>query len=183
MNRSRTRRLAFVLMAIALAALGGCAGGTGLSGGPKDPDMPSGSTDFQPVTDIPIPSGATLDNEKSLILSGFDRWTGRLVMRVGLSPGNAFAYYQNEMPSFQWEPVTSIRSGISVLTFTRGQRAATVQIEDRTFGGSLVTVTMAPRQPNRPRDEAMRDGPRSLRTPGTGPAIQREQLPPPGRPR
>src|SRR3546814_11342518 len=109
MNRSRTRRLAFVLMAIPLAALGGCVGSTALPGDPKEPGVSSGSTDFQPVTDIPIPSGATLDNEKSLILSGFDRWTGRLVMRVGLSPGNDFAYYQNQMPPFEWEPMTSIR--------------------------------------------------------------------------
>src|SRR3546814_20301092 len=100
-------------------------------------------------------------------------------MRVSLSPGNAFAYYQNQMPPFEWEPVTSIRSGISVLTFTRGPRVATVQIEDRTFGGSLVPVTNAPRQPTRPREEAMRDDQRTLGSPPMGPTSLNNPAPRP----
>src|SRR3546814_18000990 len=67
MHRSRTRRLAFVLMAITLAALGGCVGGIALTGDPAGPGVSSGSTAFSPVTDIPIPYGATLANQKSLI--------------------------------------------------------------------------------------------------------------------
>lgn len=106
--------------------------------------------DFRPVTDMPIPQDATLDTERSLILSSRDQWTGRIVMKVGLTPGKTFAFYQQEMPSFRWQPVMSVQSETSVLAFTRGDRAATIQIQGRTIGGSLVIVTVAPRQAGAP---------------------------------
>jgi hypothetical protein len=104
------------------------------------------SPDFRPVTDIPIPEDATLDNERSLILSGQDQWTGRIVMKVGQSPSKTLSFYQREMPAFRWEPVMSVQSEISVLTFIRENRAATVQIQGRTLHGATVIVTIAPRQ-------------------------------------
>jgi len=114
------------------------------------PDSQGAAPDLRPVTDIPIPPDATLDNERSLILSSRDQWTGRIVMKVGLSPGKAFALYQQEMPSFRWTPVMSVQSETSVLTFIREDRAATVQVQGRTIGGSLVIVTVAPRQAGAP---------------------------------
>lgn len=108
------------------------------------------AADFQPVTDIPIPEDATMDTERSLILSNQDHWTGRVVMKVGLSAPKAFAFYQQQMPNFRWIPVMSVQSDISVLAFTRDERAATVQVQSRTITGSLVTVTIAPRQTDRP---------------------------------
>ena len=71
-------------------------------------------------------------------------------MKVGLSPSKAFAFYRREMPTFKWAPVMSVQSEISVLTFTREDRAATVQIEGRTISGSIVIVTIAPRQTGEP---------------------------------
>ena len=108
------------------------------------------AADFRPVTDIPIPEDATMDTERSLILSSRDRWTGRVVMKVGLSAAKAFAFYQQEMPNFRWAPVMSVQSDISGLAFTREDRAAMVQVQPRRLGGSLVTVTIAPRQADQP---------------------------------
>ena len=98
---------------------------------------------FQPVSDVPIPKDATLDAERSLILSGTDYWTGRLVMTTSISTTEAFAFFKSEMPLFEWDPIMSVQSAISVLSFTRAGRAATVQIERRALGGTLVTVTVA----------------------------------------
>ena len=67
-----------------------------------------------------------------------------------LDSAKAFAFYQQEMPSFRWAPVMSVQSDISVLAFTREDRAAPVQIQPRTLSGSLVTVTIAPRQADQP---------------------------------
>ena len=116
----------------------------------KRPAGTSVALDFRPVTDIPIPEDATLDNERSLILSGRGQWTGRIVMKVGQSPSKAFAFYQREMPAFRWDPVMSVQSDISVLTFTREDRAATVQVQGRTIRGAIVIVTIAPRQAGAP---------------------------------
>src|SRR3546814_18572631 len=101
---------------------------------------------FALLTDIPIPPSATLDVEKSLVLGDLDRWTGRIILNVGQSATEAFALYQNQMPNFGWEPVMSVQAKTYVLSFTRDEPAATVQIEGRILGGQPVGVTVRPRQ-------------------------------------
>jgi hypothetical protein len=101
---------------------------------------------FSLLTDIPIPQKATLDVERSLILGDLDRWTGRVILKVRQSAPQTFALYQGQMANFGWEPIMSVQAEVSVLSFTRDERAATVQIESRTLGGSTVSVTVAPRQ-------------------------------------
>lgn len=105
---------------------------------------------FSLLTDIPIPPDSSLDVDRSLILGDLDRWTGRIVLNVGLGATPTFALYQTQMPNFGWDPIMSVQAGISVLSFTRGERAATVQIESRTLGGSITTITVAPRQSGTP---------------------------------
>lgn len=105
---------------------------------------------FALLADIPIPPGAGLDVEKSLVLGDLDRWTGRVILDVRQSSTKAFALYQSEMPNFGWQPVMSVQAGVSVLTFTRGERAATIQIENRMLRGSTVSITVAPRQTTPP---------------------------------
>ena len=100
---------------------------------------------FEPIRDIPIPTGSTLDNDRSLILSNEKEWTGRLVIKADPSMPQLFSYYVKQMRSFGWQPVASIMGETSVLTYVQGQRAATIQIKPGTLMGSVVTVTMAPR--------------------------------------
>ncbi len=123
---------------------------TACSRGTLLPANSTGSTDqppnFQLVTDIPIPAGATMDNDRSLILSDRDRWTGRVVMTLGNSANEVTAFYQAQMPNFGWQPMMSVTAETSVLTYLRGDRAATVQIERRTIYGAMVSVTVAPKQ-------------------------------------
>jgi len=101
---------------------------------------------FALLTDIPIPPGADLDVERSIVLGDLDRWTGRIILDVDQSASKAFGLYQAEMPNFGWLPVMSVQAGVSVLTFTRGERAATIQIENNTIRGRTVSITVAPRQ-------------------------------------
>lgn len=100
---------------------------------------------FQPITDIPIPPGTTLDAQNSLILGSGDQWTGRLVININQSLSEAFALYTTQMPQFGWEPIASVQSGTSLLTFIRGNRATTIEIlEGRAISGCLVRITMTP---------------------------------------
>jgi hypothetical protein len=146
---SRLRSLKpHLLMLTALFALAACTQGTKLqptqSGGAEGK---SGiEKNFSLLTDIPIPPDSTLNVERSLILGDLDRWTGRIVLNVGRGATPTFAIYQTQMPNFGWAPIMSVQAEISVLSFTRGERAATVQIEGRTLGGSIATITVAPRQ-------------------------------------
>jgi hypothetical protein len=102
---------------------------------------------FQPLTDIPIPSGAKLDTEPSLILGPPDHWIGRAVLKVGMPANDTTVFYQNQMPSFGWELITVVQGKVSNLTFSKADRIASIQIEGATLSGSIVTIIMSPRQP------------------------------------
>ena len=142
----QANRLAALVM-LAAFFVGAC------SSNPIVPTAPgtTGNTsisNFQPTTDIPIPAGARFNAERSLVLSGKDYWTGRLVLDVKPNISEVFAFYQQEMPPLGWEAVASVLSTTSVLTFMRQNRTATVQIVPQRWGGTQIAVTVATRRPN-----------------------------------
>lgn len=133
-----------VFAAFSLLLVAGCTGTTGMqpsSTGGKDEPI-----SFQLVTDLPIPQGASRDDERSVVLSYRDRWVGKLVLKVTRPAGEVAAFYHQQMPGFGWEPVLAVTSNRSVLTYLRGDRAATIEIEAGTLYGALVMVTVGPRE-------------------------------------
>ena len=138
--------LVYTATAISVAGfLAGCSSNPTLATTTTAENLEPGK--FQPLTDIPIPSGAKLDTEPSLILGPPDHWLGRAVLKVGLSANDTTVFYQNQMPSFGWELITVVQGKVSNLTFSRADRVASFQIEGGTLGGSTVTIIMSPRQP------------------------------------
>ena len=139
-------RFAIFLSAAPVLALAACDSGLRLAA-TSAPIAAEGESDaaFQPITDVPIPEGARLDSECSLVLGGQDNWTGRLVFNIGESSAEAFARYHQEMPRFGWRLITSVQAETSVLAFSKGARIATIQIEGRTLSGATVAITMSPR--------------------------------------
>jgi hypothetical protein len=141
-----TTRTALYPCILALAALG-----TGCGSQPMVAPPATGQTSVAPsnalsVSDVPVPGGAKLDTEASLLMGGQEHWIGRLVIGTGLTPTEAYNFYQGKMPSFGWSAVTAVQSKISTLTFLRADRVATVQIEPNALSGSTVSVLVSPRQ-------------------------------------
>lgn len=138
--------------AMAIAMLAGCGGGTG--NGPAEPGgTPAAS--FSQFPDVPTPDGATMDTEMSFLLGGGDAWLGRLVVRKRFTdPEALYDFYNAQMPGFGWRQVTSVRSSISVQTWQRGQRVATIQFQDAyCLGyclGAQATLTVSPAGPSGP---------------------------------
>jgi hypothetical protein len=83
--------------------------------------------------------------ERTMVFGSGDSWFGRLTINTSYSANEIFDFYQKHLPSYGWQEVTSLRSAISVLTYTRQERVATVQIQGHTIRGSEVTVTVSPR--------------------------------------
>lgn len=146
-NRMKnSRRPTFIVTAIwVVAFLAGCSNNPTLTTSAAAENAEPGK--FQPLTDIPIPNGAKLDSDKSLILGPADHWLGRAVLKVGLAANEATVFYQNQMPSFGWELITMAQGKVTNMTFSRADRIASIQIEGETFGGSHATIIMSPRQP------------------------------------
>jgi len=96
--------------------------------------------------DIPIASGDTVDVDKSLLLNSGEQWIGRAVLRSSQNIEDAFTYYQTNMAEYGWVTVTSVQSKVSVLTFEKASRVATVQIEGGGMRSSYISVTVSPRE-------------------------------------
>lgn len=114
------------------------------SASPSDPSAPH-EPGFAQFSDIPVPSGSAMDIERSLVLGERESWIGRIVMTVPEGTDRTYDFFFNEMPRFGWQPVTSVRAETSVLTYTRGTRVATIQIQRRSLGRATVSVTVSPR--------------------------------------
>lgn len=104
-----------------------------------------GEPSFAQFSDVPVPAGAKMDLDRSLVLGDREAWIGRLVMAVGMNQDRAYDFYFGEMPRFGWQPITTVRSETSVLTYIRGGRVATVQIQGRAIAGSRVWMTISPK--------------------------------------
>ena len=108
-------------------------------------DQEAQTAGFTTFPDLPMPTKADMMMDRTLVFGGEDSWIGRLVVTTPYGPQDMFSFYQREMPRFGWEAITSVRSEISVQTYSRGERVATIQIQSNTLRGSEVAVTVSPR--------------------------------------
>ena len=145
-------RLVLVATIFATGFLAGCSSSPTLATTSTVENLEPGK--FQPLTDIPIPSGAKLDTEPSLILGPPDHWIGRAVLKIGTPANDTTVFFQNQMPGFGWELITVVQGKVSSLTFSKADRIASITIESATLSGSIATIIMSPRQPKQEPPQA-----------------------------
>ena len=147
----RPRNLAGLIPALSVAlalGLGACMGeSVEVTSGPLEDSAGNPIPSFSQFPDIPIPAGSAMMLDESLIFGRDDRWTGRLVIETEVSAAAAFEYFQREMPNHNWVELTALRSQVSLLSFSRMDRIATLTIESETLSGALVTITVSPLSP------------------------------------
>ena len=151
-NGSGGRRgVARLLVPLIAAWLVGCAGAPTVSGS-GTPEAAAGDTarpaaNSLPIADLPIPPGARLEADSSLIMGSQDKWLGRLVLKADLSPTQAFNHFNQGMGGFGWSTITAVQGRVSTLSFLRGERVATILIEPAGLGGGvMLSITVSPRQ-------------------------------------
>ena len=149
----RHNQAPFVATALLALALTGCTRGainvtpTAAAEGREGQSNQPAFSDFQ---DIPIPAGAQMNTERSLILGVRDAWVGRLVLKTGFNVAAAFNFFKQRTTEFGWQEITSVRSAVSILNYTRGERVLTIQIQGRSLGGTEVDLTVSPRDTSTP---------------------------------
>ncbi len=148
MGKTALTRLALGLAAVAVLA-GGCLPAEGFA--PSTSAAPpaqktAGKTSFNRFPDMPVPTGAAIDPERTLILGGGEGWAGQVAVTSPHGPYDLFDFYSREMSGFGWETVALVRAPTSVLTFSRQDRVCTIQISSGTLKGSDVTITVTPRE-------------------------------------
>ncbi|MDO8385912.1 MAG: hypothetical protein Q7T13_05850 [Polaromonas sp.] len=104
----------------------------------------SGNVAKQLAGDVPLPQGAVIRQQDTLVMGTGAAWTGRLSLAVSGEPQTVFAYFRDSMPGAGWTLTSSSFSKLSLLTFTKAERVATVQMQGSNFGGNEVLIPVAP---------------------------------------
>ena len=133
-----------------LIFLGGCGSGMGVKPMPmnKGESSKSVQASFSQFQDVPIPIGAEMDLDRTVILGARERWIGRLTLETNHNSVKLFNFFKKSTPEFGWQEITSIRSATSVLTYSQTTRVLTIQIIAKTLQGSEVVMTVSPRDQN-----------------------------------
>jgi len=140
--------------------LSGCTQKVGVGPPPGPNDAGQTVTGFTTFPDLPMAGGGEIDVEKTLIFGAGERWFGRLVINSANDSGEMFDFYRANLPGFGWQEITSVRAAASVLTYSREQRIATIQLQSRTLRGSEISITVSPREiPQDPAAAATPMGP------------------------
>ena len=94
--------------------------------------------------DVPLPPGTVIKQQDTLVMSAASTWLGRISLSVSGEPQAVFTYFKDGMPASGWTLTSSSFSKTSLLTFTKGERVANIQMQGTSFGGNDVLITVAP---------------------------------------
>jgi hypothetical protein len=96
---------------------------------------------------MPLPRGARIVGDNSLILGGGADWTGRIAVVADLGWADTFAFFRDQYPALGWELLSSLQARNSILVFVKGERTATIEISPASVLGtkSSVLMTVAPK--------------------------------------
>jgi hypothetical protein len=116
-------------------------------------DSPTGtSAEVQEIQnqllgDMPLPQGAKITGSDSIIIGSGNQWVGRAVVNALQGATDVYAFFQSEYPKGGWTTVTAVKAKTSILVFTKGDRTATIEVTEGSFGGpkSVISITSSPK--------------------------------------
>ena len=122
--------------------------GTVSTGAPASEGEEQPQQGFVIFTDIPMPANASVELDRTIVLGTGEEWMGRVTMKAKTSFTSVFDFYSEQMPEFGWKELTVLRSGTSVLTYERGERIATIQIQagSKVRSNTLIIFSVSPRR-------------------------------------
>lgn len=100
---------------------------------------------FNRFPDLPVPTGAEMDVARTQVFGSGEAWFGQLSLISGHDSNALFDFYKQELPNMGWQEITSVRAQVSVLTYQRGERVLSIQIQNRALKGAQAVLTVSPR--------------------------------------
>lgn len=119
-------------------------------------DSPTGTANevqeiqTQLLGDMPLPAASKIIGSDSLIIGRGDNWVGRVLLSGVQTPTDIYAFFQSEYPRAGWTTVSAVKSKTSILVFTKGDRTATVELNEGSFTGpkTFIVITSSPKNAN-----------------------------------
>lgn len=149
MGKPKSANLAAVAaMALILGACsqgGGMTPSTSAPGGGGESGAASAEKAFDRFPDLPVPTNADMDVQRTIVFGGGESWFGQLGLDTRHDTNTMFDFYKQELPGFGWQEITSVRALVSVLTYERQGRVLSIQLEKATILGTKATLTVSPR--------------------------------------
>jgi hypothetical protein len=103
----------------------------------------------QVLEGAPLPSGAVVDNKKSMIFGEGSLWIGRVEVNTALNSEEVISFFINQYPTAGWSFLSSSKSQTSVLIFVGKNKTLTAEIQNKSFGsGSKIILTVSPASQN-----------------------------------
>lgn len=121
-------------------------------GGGAADSPPAGETSegmvmaFTQFPDLPVPSDADMDVENTLVFGGGPEWFGQIALSAPHRTHKMYDFYKRRLPGYDWAEITAVRAPTSVMTHGREGRVLSIQISEKTLGGSYVILTVSPRE-------------------------------------
>ena len=125
--------------------------GKGVAMAPSEPSINSNGLPqtvqpaFAQFQDIPIPEGAKMNMDRTIILGENNAWIGRLVIDSQSSKSQLFDFFKYRTSQFGWREITSVRASISVLSYSKENRIMTITFQSQALIGTRVNITMSPK--------------------------------------
>ncbi len=133
----------FTLYLATLFLLAGCNSLPVIDGQKEDVD----AIRKQLLGEMPLPLGAKIDNDASLILGSGENWTGRVVLSIPLGSAEVFNSIREQFQASGWALLSSVKAKNSILVLTRQERTITLEISESgsLSNSSRVLLSVAPR--------------------------------------
>ena len=99
---------------------------------------------FSQITDMPLPSKSKIILDNTVIVGKNENWMGRLALTHNDSIDELFTFFVNEMPKFDFEEKSSVRSTESSLIFQNKKKTIFIKISKMNFRKTNIEITSTP---------------------------------------
>ncbi|MBT4888622.1 MAG: hypothetical protein HON65_03605 [Rhodospirillales bacterium] len=101
---------------------------------------------FTQIPDLPFPTGAKMNIERTFIVGSGDSWYGQTMIETSSGANATFDFYKQKLTEYDWTEVSSVRAQTSILTYMRSNRVLSIQISQTRLGKAEIMITVSPRE-------------------------------------
>ena len=136
------KHLFVAILALTLVACSSTAPSVSLENGPTSTTARLG---VDQLGNTPLPVGSKMRGPESLVFGVGDNWKGRAVVELPTDASASYNFFADQFPRQGWTLVAAVRGKKNLLVFTRGDRSATVELDEGgLFSNVVAHITISP---------------------------------------